>query len=112
MTHHIYEPASTALVGDPTPIASYETGKQNEKLFDGQPFSRIVCIASSTDSEQVEIAVRGAIQGLTPQQVQEAARKLVFVRVKLSGVTLSVRGDQFNKVTYSGTAEKAEIVKV
>lgn len=109
--HYIYEPAASAILGpEGAPVTGYEPGLTSERLFDGQPFSRITLMATGTNGELATISVRGVVDGLTTQRVQEAVRTLNFLRVKFTGLTLEAKGDSFNKVTWSGTAEKAEII--
>ena len=109
--HTIFEPAASAILGpDGTPITSYETGLTNERLFNNQPFSRFTVMATSTSGELATISVPGSVDGLTTQRVQEAVRTLSFIKVKFTGLTLEAKGDSYNKVTWSGVAEKAEVV--
>lgn len=111
MKHYVYEPAASAILGlDGAPITSYEPGLTSEKMFDGQPFARITVMATATNGETATISVRGVVDGLTTQRVQEAVRTLNFLRVKFIGLTLEERGDSFNKLTRIGVADKAEIV--
>ena len=111
MKHYIYDPAASTILGlDGAPITGYETGLTSEKVFDNQTFSRLTVMATNTNGELAAVAVRGSVDGLTPQRVQEAVRTLNFIRVKFVGLTLEVKGDNYNKVTWSGTADKAEIV--
>lgn len=111
MRHYIFQPAASAILGpDGAPITSYETGLTSERMFENQPFSRLTVMATNTNGELAAISVRGTIEGLTTQRVQEAVRTLNFLRVKFIGLTLEVKGDSFNKVSYTGTAEKAEVV--
>lgn len=114
MPHLITEPAATAaLTGEingSAAITSYKTGIVNEKQFGGASFSQVSSIGICLDGEVVTIRFPGAIDGLTPQQVQNAIRTLNFVRVKFTGLTIEVKGGDYNRVTYTGTAEKAELV--
>lgn len=111
MKHFIYEPAASAILGlDGAPITGFETGLTSEKIFDGQQFSRLTVMATATNGETATISVRGVVDGLTTQRVQEAVRTLNFLRVKFTGLTLEAKGAEFNRVTYTGTAEKAEVV--
>lgn len=108
--HNIYDPAATALVGDPAILVGLETGLTSDKLYSGQPFSRLSCLSPSAGGETVTLTVPGTIPGVTPAEVAQRVAALNFVRVRFTGLTCEVRGDSFNKVTYSGTAEKAEVV--
>lgn len=109
--HYIFEPAASAILGsEGAPVTGYEPGLLSEKLFDGQPFSRVTLMATCTNGETSTVSVRGSIEGLTPQRVQETMRTLNFVKVKFSGLTLEARADKYNTLNYIGTAEKAEIV--
>lgn len=115
MPHYITEPAATAaLTGDPNGgsavITNYKTGLISEKQFNSLPFSQVSSLGMCLDGEPVTIRIPGEIEGLTPQQVQAAVRTLSFVRVRFTGLTLEVKGGEYNRVVYSGTAEKAEIV--
>lgn len=111
MKHYIYDPAASAILGlDGAPITGYETGLTSERVFDNQPFSRLTLMATNTNGELAAIAVRGSVDGLTPQRVQEAVRTLNFIRVKFTGLILEAKGDAYNKLSWNGTAEKAEIV--
>lgn len=111
MAHLIYEPAASAILGnDGAPVLGYSRGLTNEKFFGGEPFSRLNLLATSTNGEVASVSVRGEIAGLTTEAVQDAARRLAFVRVKFTGLVLEVKGDGYNTVEYRGTAEKAELV--
>lgn len=111
MRHLIYEPAASAILGlDGAPVTSIESGLASEKMFDNQPFSRITVMATNTNGEIATISVRGTVEGLTTERVQAAVRTLNFLRVKFSGLTLEPKAAEFNRLTYTGTAEKAEIV--
>lgn len=114
MSHLITEPAATAaLTGEingSAAITSYKTGIVNEKQFGGESFSQVSAIGVCLGGEVVTIKFPGEVAGLTAQQVQEAVRTLNFVRVRFTGLTIEVKGGEYNRVTYSGTAEKAEIV--
>lgn len=109
--HYVYEPAASTILGpDGAPITSFEPGLTSERFFDNQPFSRLTLMATNTNGELATVNVRGTIEGLTTQRVQEAVRTLNFIRVRFSGLTLEAKGDSYNKVTWTGIAEKAEIV--
>lgn len=111
MKHYIYDPAATEVLGkDGSPITGYEPGLTNEKVLDGQPFSRLTVMAVCTNGELATITVPGKVEGLTVQQVQESVRNLTFIKVKFSGLTLEEKGDSYNKLTRTGMAEKATIV--
>lgn len=111
MKHYIYDPAASAILGlDGAPITGYEPGLTSERLFENQPFSRLTLMATNTNGELATISTRGVVDGLTPQRVQEAVRTLNFIRVKFTGLILEAKGDAYNKLSWSGTAEKAEIV--
>lgn len=109
--HYIYEPAASAILGiDGAPVTGFESGLTSEKMFDNQTYSRITVMATNTNGELATVSVRGTIEGLTAQRVQEAVRTLNFLRVKFTGLTLEEKGDSFNKLTRIGVAEKAELV--
>lgn len=114
MAHFMTEPASTVAltgeIGGSVALTNYKTSLTSERLFDGNPFSQVGTIAVCLDGDPVTIKFPGQIEGLTAQQVQNAVRTLNFIRVKFTGLTLTVTGDQYNRVTYSGVAEKAELV--
>lgn len=111
MKHYLYEPAASAILGpDGAPVTSYETGLTSDKLFNGQPYSRLVIMATNTNGELATVTVPSTVDGLTTQRVQEAVRTLSFIKVKFIGLTLEGKGDSYNKLTWTGTAEKAEIV--
>lgn len=115
MSHTINDPAATAaltgeITGGSAVITSYRTGLTNEKQFGGLTFSQVSSIGVCLGGEVVTIKFPGEIAGLTAQQVQEAVRTLNFVRVRFTGLTIEIRGAEFNRVSYVGTAEKAEIV--
>lgn len=111
MSKHLYNEAlSVALVGEPAVLVGLEAGLTSEKQFNGQPFSRLTCLSPNAGGETVTITVPGTIPGVTPAEVAQRVATLNFVRVKFTGLTCEVRGDSFNKVSYTGTAEKAEVV--
>lgn len=111
MKHYIYDPASGLILGESgAPVTGYEPGLTSERQFDGKPFSRLTVMATSTNGELATISIPGGVEGLTPQQVQSAVRTLNFIRVKFTGLTLEIKGGEYNKVTYTGTAERAEVV--
>ncbi len=109
--HYIRDPIASAILGDAAAVTGYETGLTNDRIFGGQPFSRIACIAPYLDGERIVITVPGIVQGLTPEMVQEATRHLMFLRVKFAGLAIEVKGDSYNSVTYTGTAERAALVQ-
>ena len=115
MAHTITDPAASAALtgeanGGSAIITSYKTGLTSDKQYNGQPFSQVASLGMCLDGESVTIRFPGSIEGLTPQQVQAAVRTLNFIRVKFTGLSLDVKGDKFNKVTYTGTAERVEVV--
>lgn len=109
--HFVREPIASALLGDAAAVTSYETGLISDRVNGGQPFSRVGCIAPYLDGERVVVTVPGVVQGLTTEMVQDATRRLAFVRVKFVGLTLEVKGDAYNSVSYTGTAERAALVQ-
>lgn len=109
--HYIREPIASAILGDAAAVTSYEAGLTNDRIFGGQPYSRVGCIAPYLDGERVVISLPGVVQGLTPDMVQEATRRLTFLRVKFAGLVLEVKGDSYNNVTYVATAERAALVQ-
>lgn len=115
MPHPITEPAAsvilTGAVDNPgAAVVGLQTGCTSDYVFDGRPHSKISVIATCADGERVTVAVPGTVDGLTPQRVQEAVRTLNFIRVKFTGLTLEAKGDTYNKLSWSGTAEKAEVI--
>ncbi len=111
MAKHLYnEILSTALVGDPAVLVSLETGLVSEKMFSGQPYSRFTCVSPNAGGEPVYVTIPGATPGLNPAEVARRVASVDFIRVKFIGLTCEVKGDQYNKVTYTGTAAKAEVV--
>lgn len=109
--HYIREPIASAILGDAAAVTSYETGLSNDRIFGGQPYSRVSCIAPYLDGERVVIVLPGTVQGLTPEMVQEATRRLTFLRVKFVGLSLEIKGDSYNTVSFVGTAERAALVQ-
>lgn len=109
--HYIREPIASAILGEAAAVTSYETGLSSERLFNGQQYSRIGCIAPHLDGERVVVTVPGTVQGLTEELVQEGTRRLTFARVKFAGLVLEVKGDSYNTVTYQGIAEQATLVQ-
>lgn len=105
--HFIREPVASAILGGEAPVVNYDTGLTSDRLFGGQPYSRLGCIAPYLDGENVIVTIPGTVQGLTPELVQESTRRLSFVRVKFSDLVLEIRGDAYNSVSYSGTARSA-----
>ena len=115
MPHPITEPAAsvvlTGAVDNPgAAVVGLQTGCTSDYIFDGRPHSKISVIATCADGERVTVAVPGTVDGLTPQQVQNAVRTLNFIRIKFTGLVLDVKGNDHNKINYTGTADKAEIV--
>lgn len=110
MKHIFNETLSHALVGDPAVLVALESGLASEKIFGGQPFSRATCLSPNAGGETVTITIPGSIPGLAPAEVAQRVATLDFVRVKFSGLAVEVKGGEFNRVTYTGTAEKAEVV--
>lgn len=110
MKHLFNTHLSLALLGDPAVLVGLEAGLVSEKIFGGQPYSRLTCLSPNAGGETVTITVPGAIPGITPAEVAQRVASLDFVRVKFTGLVCEVRGDSYNKVAYSGTAEKAEVV--
>lgn len=109
--HYIREPIASAILGETAAVTSYEAGLTNDRIFGGQPYSRVSCIAPYLDGERVVVTVPGIVQGLTPEMVQEATRRLLFLRVKFSGLVIEIKGDSYNSVSYVGTAERAALVQ-
>lgn len=109
--HYIREPIASDIMGEAVPVTAYESGLTSERLYGGRPYSRVGCIAPNLDGERVVITVPGSVQGLTPELVQEATRRLAFVRVKFSGLKLEIKGNSYNSVTYQGTADSAILVQ-
>lgn len=108
--HYFNTPLSLALVGNPAALVSLEAGLVSDKLYGGQPYSRLTCLSPNAGGETVTITIPGAIPGITPAEVAQRVATLDLPRVQLSGLICEVRGDSYNKVTYSGAADKAEIV--
>lgn len=108
---HFFSPVlSLALVGDPAVLVGLEANLTSDKLFNGQPFNRLTCLSPNAGGETVSINAPGTIPGITPAEVAQRVAALDFVRVKFTGLTVEVKGGEYNKVTYVGTAERAEIV--
>lgn len=115
MPHPITEPAASVILTGSVDnvgaaLVGYQTGCTSDYLFEGRPHSKLSVIATCADGERVTIAVPGSVDGLSPQQVQNAVRMLNFVKIKFTGLVLDVKGGEHNRVSYGGTAEKAEIV--
>lgn len=111
MSHKIYEPAASVLLGrEGAPVMGYETGLTSERLYQGQPYSRLTVMALCTNGEMADITVPGAVDGLSVQQVREAMEKTTFLKVKFTGLELEEKGGEYNKLTRKGTADKAELV--
>lgn len=109
--HFIRDPIASAILGEVAAVTSYETGLSSERVFNGQQYSRVGCIAPYLDGERVVVTVPGTVQGLTEEFVQECTRRLTFARVKFSGLVLEVKGDSYNTVSYQGSAEQAALVQ-
>lgn len=110
MKHCFNTPLSLALVGDPAVLVGLEAGLVSEKLYGGQPYSRLTCFLTNVGGDTATITIPGVIPGITPAEVAQRVASLDFPRVRLSGLTCEVKGGEYNKVTFTGTAEKAEIV--
>lgn len=110
MRHIFTGPLAEALVGTPSVVVGYETGLQSEKLYNDQPYSRLTCLAPHAGGETVTVTVPGSVPGLTPAEVAQRVATLDFVRAHFTGLTAEVRGGEFNRVTYTATADKAEVV--
>ena len=111
MKHYIKDPMATTMLGDPAIALSYVTGQTSDKKYGGKPYSIVACLAPHLDGERVLVELPGVIPGLTEEMVQEATRRLSFVRVKFSGLVLEVKGGEYNAVTYVGTADHAVVIQ-
>ena len=109
--HYINGPMAVAMLGDPAVVVSYATGLTSKNLFAGQTYSQVACLAPHLDGERVLVNVPGVVQGITAEMVQEATQRLAFVRVKFTGLVLEIKGGDFNRVTYVGTADRAVLVQ-
>lgn len=110
--HIIKGPGASSLIGDPAVVISYTTGLTSERKFNGAPYSEVVCLAPYLNGELVRVTVPGVVEGLTAEMAQEACCRLSFVRVRFStDLTLEVKGDSYNKVSYVGTASRAALVQ-
>lgn len=110
--HIIATPLASTMLGDPAVVVSCNTGLTSEKKFGGQPFSEVVCLAPHLNGELVRVTVPGMVEGLTTEMVQDACCRLSFVRVRFSNdLALEIKGDSYNKVTYTGTASRAVLVQ-
>lgn len=111
MARHIMNtPLSLALVGDPAVLVGLEAGLVSDKQYGGQPYSRLTCFLTNVGGETATITVPGVISGISPAEVAQRVAALDFPRVRLSGLTCEVKGGEYNKIIFTGTAEKAEIV--
>lgn len=108
--HYFNAQLSLALVGDPAALVGLEPGLVSDKLYGGQPYSRLTCFLTNVGGDTATITIPGVIAGITPAEVAQRVASLDFPRVRLSGLTCEVKGGEYNKVTFTGTAEKAEIV--
>lgn len=107
--HYITGPAAVALVGNPAAVTAYETNLQSDRVFSGRPYSRVACIAVNAGGENVTIDIPGSISGLTPELVAQKVSRLEFPRISFGGLTIEVKGAEFNRINYTGVAAKAEI---
>ena len=111
MSKHFFNASlSLALVGDPAVLVALEAGLVSDKLYGGQPYSRLTCLSPNAGGETVTITVPGVVPDITPAEVAQRVATLNFVRVKFIGLVCEIKGGEFNKVTFTGTAEKAEVV--
>ena len=110
MANHILnEIAARAMLGEWAAITSYESNLKNDRFFGGQEYSRASCIAVNAGGESVTVIVPGTIAGLTPESVVQRVSKLDFPRVRFEGLTIEIKGGEYNRVTFTGIATKAEL---
>ncbi|MBD5153860.1 MAG: hypothetical protein HDT15_01975 [Oscillibacter sp.] len=105
--HIITGPAAAALLGNPAAATAYETQLQNDRIWGGKEYSKITCIAVNAGGESVAVSVLGSIEGLTPEIVAQRVGKLDFPRVCFEDLTIEVKGAEYNRITYTGTASRA-----
>lgn len=109
--HFIRDPMASNLLGTPAVVTGYITGLTSDTKFNGNPYSEVACLAPYMNGELVRVNIPGVVEGLTSEMVQEACCRLTFVRVKFTGLVLEIKGEQFNRVTYVGTADRAALVQ-
>ena len=110
MKHYFNSVLSLALVGDPAILVALETGLVSDKVYGGLPHSRATCLSQNAGGETISIVFPGAIANLSPGEVAQRVATLDFVRVRFTGLICEVKGGEYNRVTYTGAAEKAEVV--
>lgn len=115
MAHYISEPAASVMLSGSIDDAGaatvgYQTGCRNENIFGGQEHTKVSVMALCAEGDKATIAVKEPIANLTPQMVQNTVRTLNFIRVRFTGLVLEVKGDSYNKISWTGTAERAEVV--
>ena len=109
--HFIKGSMAAAMLGDPAVVLSYATGLTSKNLFAGQAYSQIACLAPYLDGERILVNIPGVVQGITSEMVQEATQRLAFVRVRFAGLVLEIKGGEYNRVMYVGTADRAVLVQ-
>lgn len=110
--HIIHNPMASTMLGDPAVVISYTSGLTSERKFNGKPYSEVVCLAPYLNGELVRVTIPGVVEGLTTEMAQDACCRLSFVRVRFSNdLSLEIKGDSFNKVSYAATAGRAALVQ-
>lgn len=109
--HTINNPLASTMLGDPAVVISYTAGLTSERKFNGNPYSEVVCLAPYLNGEIVRVTVPGVVEGITTEMVHDACCRLSFVRVRFSDLTLEIKGDSYNKVSYTATASRAVLVQ-
>lgn len=110
--HTINNPLASTMLGDPAAVVSYTSGLTNDRKFNGNPYSEVVCLAPYLNGELVRVTVPGVIEGLTTEMAREACCHLSFVRVRFSDdLALEIKGAEFNRISYTATASRAVLVQ-
>lgn len=95
-----------AFLGTPAVISQVEPMKRRRPKDGPETVSDDIGVMVRADGcvlAQISLP-SGSLGGLTQADVTERNLALDFIKVKLDGLVLEVRGGEFNKVEYRGTA--------
>ena len=99
MKHEYTGQMAQAFLGTPAVISQVEPMKRRRPKDD----IGVMVRADGCVLAQISLP-SGALGGLTQADVTERNLALDFIKAKLDGLVLEVRGGEFNKVEYRGTA--------
>ena len=106
MKHEYTGQMAQAFLGTPAVISQVEPMKRRRPKDVPETVSDDIGVMVRADGcvlAQISLP-SGALGGLTQADVTERNLALDFIKAKLDGLVLEVRGGEFNKVEYRGTA--------